>query len=346
MLEPNFSCWRASTAACILLGVATWSGAGDKDKAKDWPKGSEKAVAALQKEFPKAEIDDVAEPKGFGGSGGKGTPLFWSIRFHVGDKKQELSVTPEGTIIRVPVAVEVKDLPKEVADAVAKAEPKATIRAAEKNEVRAVMKYVALDKAQVQQYVIDVSKDGKRSRVTMNGQAENVKVTELKEEKPKDKDDKPADKEKEIDIPQKAAKSVRAIKALYPDAVVKQITTEVFDDGSGEIEILTYEVEFISKGVKREMVASPEGVIPHLWAAVAAKDLPKAVTDALDKAVPGGKVEDARAFEIRAGLRFGDRDKPKYYYTVHVEQDGQAKSIKLKPDGSIIKDFTFPKKDK
>jgi hypothetical protein len=328
----------------IFLSAAATRSAADKDKPKDWPKGSEQAVAAVQKEFPKAEIDEVAEPRGFGGSGGKGSPLFWSIHFHVGDKKQELSLTPEGTIIRLPIAVDVKELPKDVTDAVAKAEPKATIRSAEKNEVRAIMKYVALDKAQVQEYMIDVSKDGKRSRVTMSGQGDNVKVMELKDDKPKEQDDKPA--QKEIDIPEKAAKSVKAIKALYPDAVVKQITTEVFDDGSGEIEILTYEIEFISKGVKREMVASPEGVIPHLWAAVEAKDLPKVVTDALDKAVPGAKVESARAFEIRAGLRFGERDKPKFYYTVHVEKDEKAKTIKVKPDGTIIKDFEFPKKDK
>jgi hypothetical protein len=332
----------------ILLGTAALGGAADKDRPKEWPKGSDKAVAAVQKEFPKAEIDEVAEPKGFGGSGGKGTPLLWNVRFHVGDTKQELSLTPEGTVIRLPIPVAVKDLPREVADAVAKAEPKATIRGAEKNEVRAVLKYVALDKPQVQQYSVDVSKGGKRSRVTMNADGGNVKVTEVKEEKPKDKADKPAEKEKEkeIDIPEKAAKAVKAIKALYPDAVVKQITTEVFDDGSGEIEILTYEVEFTSKGVKREMVASPEGVIPHLWAAVAAKDLPKAVADALDKAVPGATVEAARAFEVRAGLRFGDRDKPKYFYTVTVEKDEKAKTVKVKPDGGLIKNVEFPKKDK
>ena len=90
-----------------------------------------------------------------------------------------------------------------------------------------------------------------------------------------------------------------------------QITHEVFDDGTGDIEILTYEVEFVTKGIEREMVASPEGVIPHLWAPVEAKDLPKAVTDALDKAAPGAKIEKARAFEIRASLRFGALEKAK-----------------------------------
>jgi hypothetical protein len=108
--------------------------------------------------------------------------------------------------------------------------------------------------------------------------------------------------------------------------------------------VLTYEVEFVSKGVEREMVASPEGVIPHLWAPVEAKDLPKAVTEALDKAVPGAKVETARRFEIRASLRFGALEKPKFYYAVKVAQDGKEKTIKLKPNGDLIKDAAFPKK--
>jgi hypothetical protein len=94
------------------------------------------------------------------------------------------------------------------------------------------------------------------------------------------------------------------------------------------------------------MVASPEGVIPHLWANVEAKDLPKAVTDALDKDVPGAKVEKARAFEIRAGLRFAALDKPKSYYTVHVEKAKEPQTINLKPNGDVIKALAFPKKDK
>jgi hypothetical protein len=334
--------WCACAVLVTLLAFAAGR-ADDKDKPKEWPKGSEKAVAAVQKEFPKAEIDEVAEPKGFGGSGGKGAPMFWSIRFHVGDKKHELSVLPEGTITRLPSAAEVKDLPKEVADAVAKAAPGATVKSAEKNEMRVTMKDVPLDKPQVQQYVIDVIKEEKRSRVTMNADGKNPKVTEIKEEK---KDDKKDDKDKEIEIPEKAARAVKAIKALYPDAVVKAITHEVFDDGSGDIDIMRYEVEFISKGVKHEMVASPEGVIPHLWASVAAKELPKEVTEALDKAVPGAKVEKAQRFEIRAGLRFAARDKAKVYYAVRVEKDDKERTIKFKPNGDVIKDFEFPKKDK
>ncbi len=335
-------CGCAALLTFLLVPAPVY--ADDKDKPKSWPRGSEKAVAAVLKEFPKAELDEVAEPKGFGGSGGKGTPMFWSVRFHVGEKKQELSVLPEGAIIRLPVPVEVKDLPRAVADGVAKAAPGAKVQSAEKNEMRATMKYVALDKPQVRQYTIDVVKDEKRSRVTLNADGSNAKVTEIKEEKKDAPTGKPA--EKEIDIPEKAAKSVKAIKALYPDAVVKEITTEVFDDGTGDIEILTYEIEFITKGTKREMVASPEGIIPHLWAPVEAKALPKVVTDALDKAVPAARVEKVRAFEIRASLRFGPLEKPKVYYTVSVSKDDKKQTLKLKPNGELIKAFQFPKKNK
>jgi hypothetical protein len=325
---------------CLTLLVGPTPGTGADDKQPPIPKGSEKAVASVQAAFPKGQLDEVTEPKGFGGSGGKGTPMFWSVRFHVGEKKYDLAVLPDGTIMRLPTAVEVKDLPKPVADAVAKAAPDATVRSAEKNEMRATLKYVALDKPQVSRYAIEVVKDKKRSRVTMTGDAKDVKVTELKDEKKPEPVEKAP---KGIDVPEKAAKSVAAIKALYPDATVVQITTEVFDDGTGDIEILTYEVEFFSKGVKHEMVSSPEGVIPHMWAAVAAKDLPKAVTDALDKAVPGATVESARAFEFRASLRFGAIEKPKVYYTVSVEKDGKTTAVRVKPDGTVIKDPVRPK---
>src|SRR5262249_14360311 len=149
----------------------------------------------------KAEIDEAVEPKGFGGSGGKGMPLFWAVRFHAGAKKQELSVTPEGVLIRLPRPVEVNDLPKAGADAVAKAAPGETIKSAEKNEVRATMQYVALDKPHVQQYAIDVSKEGKTTRFVVSPDGKSVKATDIRAEK---KADKP---EKELDIPAKAAKA-------------------------------------------------------------------------------------------------------------------------------------------
>ena len=338
--------WNKRCGLWALPFVLAWPVLGAEEK-KPLPKWSEKAVAAVQESFPRAVIDEVAEPKGFGSGNGKVAPLFWSIRFHVGENKQELSVTPEGTIIRMPTPVEVKDLPRAVSEAIAKSDPDAKIRSAEKHELRATMKYVALAKPQVRQYLLDVvDKDGKRFRVSMGPDGAGAKATAVPEAKKDDKEkkaDKPAE-EKEITIPKEAAKAVKAIKELYSDAVVKQITTEVFDDGSGTLEILTYEVEFIYKGTKREMVASPEGVIPHLWLTLEPKDLPKEVTAALDKVVPGAKVMQARRQEIRASLRFAPVDKPRLYYTVRIEKDKKESTIKVKPDGTLIKKFEFPQK--
>jgi hypothetical protein len=326
---------------CCFLFSASFIGAiaaqADQDEPKAFPKGSEKAVAAVRTALPKAEIDEVAEPKGFGGSGGKGTPLFWTVRVNAGAKKHDLSVTPEGVIIRLPRPIEVKDLPRAVADALAKAAPGETVKSAEKNEMRATLKYVALDKPQVQRYALDVSKDDKSTRYLVSADGKSVKAAAIPAEK------KAARPEKEFEVPAKAARAVAALKALYPDLAVLKITHEVFDDGTGDIEILTYEVEFVTKGIEREMVASPEGVIPHLWAPVAAKDLPKAVTDALEKAAPGAKLDKAQAFEVRASLRFGALEKAKVYYSVQVEKDGKERTIKLKPDGGVIKQFEFPK---
>src|SRR5262249_21751607 len=99
---------------CCFLGMASFvvpsAAQSGKGKPKAFPKGSEKAVAGVRAALPKAVTDEVAEPKGFGGSGGKGKPLFWSVRLHAGGKKLDLSVTPEGVIIRLPTPVEVKDL--------------------------------------------------------------------------------------------------------------------------------------------------------------------------------------------------------------------------------------------
>ncbi len=103
-------------------------------------------------------------------------------------------------------------------------------------------------------------------------------------------------------------------------------------------------MEFVSKGVEREMVASPDGVIPHRWAPVATQDLANAVRDAVATAAPAGKIDKAQAFEIRASLRFGPLEKPKVYYTVQVAKSGTTRTLKFKPDGTIIKAFAFPKR--
>jgi hypothetical protein len=228
--------------------------------------------------------------------------------------------------------MEPKDLPKEITDGAAKARPGASIKKADKVEIKHTMKYVAFDKPQVQSYRAILVNDGKRTRVQVDPEGKKLDAQPVADSKtePDKKDDKP----KEIDIPEKAAKAVKAIKELYPEAVVIEVTTEVYQDQSGTIDVLTYEIEFLNKGVKHEMVASPEGVIPHLWKSIAEKDLPKAVAETLAK--EGGKIESASQFEIRAGLQFAPLDKPRVVYQLEVEKDGKSTKLNLQANGSVV----------
>jgi hypothetical protein len=224
-----------------------------------------------------------------------------------------------------------KDLPKEISEGASKSAPGAAIKKAKKQEIRHTLKYVALDQPKVQSYQAIILKDDKRVRVQLGPDGKKLSVQPVA-----DKKEPPADDKKEIDIPAKASKSVKAIKDLYPDAVVKEITTEVYQDPSGTVDVLTYEIEFIIKGSKREMVASPDGIIPHLWKPIADKDLPKTVVDALAKEVQGGKIESAAQYEIRAGLQFVPLDEPRVVFQLELEKDGKPSKLNLRADGSLV----------
>jgi hypothetical protein len=231
--------------------------------------------------------------------------------------------------------VDLKDLPKAVSDGAAKHAPGAAIKKAQKQEIKHTLKYVAFDKPKVQWYQATIVKEDKRVRVQFAPDGK-VMSTRPVAEKKEAKDKKDAEVTKEIEIPAKAAKAVKAIKELYPDAVVIEITTEVYQDPSGVVDILTYEIEFLLKGTKREMVASPEGVIPHLWKTIAEKDLPKEIADAVTKEAAGGKVEGLAQFELRAGLQFGPLDEPRIVYQLEMEKEGTTSKLNLRADGTLV----------
>jgi hypothetical protein len=228
--------------------------------------------------------------------------------------------------------VEVKDLPKEISEGSAKARPGAAIRTAQRLEIKHTLKYVAFDKPRVQSYQAVLVNGDKRSRVQVAPDGDKLAARPVagKNAEP----GKKADDAKEIDIPDKASKAVKAIKELYPKGVVVQITTEVYQDPSGTVDVLTYEIEFLLDGGKREMVASPDGIIPHLWKSIAEKELPRAVAATLAK--EDAKIESLTQFEIRAGLQFAPLDKPRIIYQLEVEKDGKTSKLNLRADGSVV----------
>jgi K+/H+ antiporter YhaU regulatory subunit KhtT len=227
--------------------------------------------------------------------------------------------------------IEPKELPKEIGEGAAKVRPGATVKKAQKMEIKQTLKYVAFDKPQVQSYQAVVNNDGKRTLVQLATDGKKLNSRRAADNKEPAKE---VDAPKEIDIPEKAKKAVKAIKDLYPDAVVIEITTEVYQDPSGTVDILTYEIEFLLKGSKREMVASPDGIVPRVWKPIAEKDLPKAVAETLAK--EGGKLESVAQFEIRAGLQFAPLEKSRTVYQLEMEKDSASSKLSLRADGSLV----------
>src|SRR5260370_39224139 len=101
-VHNSFLGWCCFLYMASFVASAAQTG---EDKAKAFPKGSEKAAAAVRDALPKAQMDEAAAPKGFGGAGGKGTALLWTVRCHAGRNKHEATVTPEGLIHTLPVPV-------------------------------------------------------------------------------------------------------------------------------------------------------------------------------------------------------------------------------------------------
>jgi hypothetical protein len=228
--------------------------------------------------------------------------------------------------------VEVKDLPKQISDGAARARPGASIRKAVRLEIKHTLKYVPFDKPRVRSYQAVLVNGDKRIRVQVapDGKKLDARPLPAKQAEP----GKKAEATKEIDIPDKARKAVKAIKELYPKAVVVQITTEVYQDPSGTVDVLTYEIEFLQDGVMREMVASPDGVIPHLLKPITEKDLPKQVAKTL--ANEDGKIKSVSRFEIRAGLQFVPLDKPRIVYQLEVAKGDKLSKLNLRADGTVV----------
>jgi hypothetical protein len=169
---------------------------------------------------------------------------------------------------------------------------------------------------------------------------DEAKPAALEDKKPPKAEDK-----KKPDIPEAARKAVKAVQELLPDAEITGVENVGYQDGTGALEVLNYEVEYTLKGVEHELNVTPEGVIIHVVLPLDAKDLPKKVADAAAKEIPDGKIQKASKEETRAGLKFIALEKPKLLYVATVEAKGGKTTVKLLPDGTVVKDVNpFEKK--
>lgn len=117
-----------------------------------------------------------------------------------------------------------------------------------------------------------------------------------------------------------------AVKAKFPKAEIKGAEKEV-EDGK-----TTYEIAIEDDERDIDVALRADGKIVEIEKEVAAKDLPKAVADALAAKYPKAKIKKAEEL-----VEFEDGEEEKSFEVVVEESGAKSVEVKITPDGKIVK---------
>lgn len=132
-----------------------------------------------------------------------------------------------------------------------------------------------------------------------------------------------ADEEK-VPLDKVPAAVLKTVKDKYPGATIKEASKEV-DKGK-----TTFEVAIEHEKKALDLALKADGTLLEIEQAIAAKDLPTKVADALKKKFPGGKID--RAEKITS---FEDGKEETEYEVVVAEPGKKAVEVVVEPDGTI-----------
>jgi len=139
------------------------------------------------------------------------------------------------------------------------------------------------------------------------------------------------DKEKEI-----PKKVMDALKAKFPKAVIDKWTKEKEGDA------VVYDIEFKENGRKCEADIKEDGTIVNYEKEIAAKDLPKAVTEAVEKKYPKATLKEVmEVTEVK-----GTEEKLEGYEINLVTADKKEVEVVIAPDGKVLEDSSEKKEKK
>ena len=113
-----------------------------------------------------------------------------------------------------------------------------------------------------------------------------------------------------------------AVKKKFPKAKVVSASKELEDKKT------VYEVTIEDGDQNVQVTVTPEGEITEIEKEIAAKDLPKAVTEALDEKYPAATIKKAE--EVTKG-------KELTYEVLLVTKDKKTVEVKLDPKGKVLK---------
>ena len=142
-------------------------------------------------------------------------------------------------------------------------------------------------------------------------------------------------KEEKISADKMPAAVAATVKAHFPDAEFTSITKET--EGTKVV----YDIELKQKGKKHEMDVQEDGTILEIENEVAAKDLPAAVTKALEAKYPKGTLKEAMEVNKVTG-----KEIKLLHYELTVETGGKSVEVLISADGKEVKEEAEEKKEK
>lgn len=134
--------------------------------------------------------------------------------------------------------------------------------------------------------------------------------------------------EEKLDLDKIPKKVMDALKAKFPKAKIAKWTK------GKEGDQVVYDIEFTQEGKKFEADIFPDGTIHNWEKEIAAKDLPKAVSDAVEKKYPKSKIKEV--MEIH---EFKEKKEVHAGYEVLLETSEKKEiEVTVAKDGKILED--------
>ncbi len=139
-------------------------------------------------------------------------------------------------------------------------------------------------------------------------------------------------KEEKVEIPKKV---MDALKAKFPKAEITKVTKEKEGDK------VVYDIEFKQGTQKFEADIFEDGTIHNWEKEIAAKDLPKAVKETVDKKYPKGTIKEVmEIMDVKEG-----KDVLHGYEIIVETADKKELEITVAPDGKILEEPKDEKKE-
>jgi uncharacterized membrane protein YkoI len=144
------------------------------------------------------------------------------------------------------------------------------------------------------------------------------------QDKTKDKDKPKVEKLKPEQLPEKVRK---AVDKRFPGATFRQITREI-EEGN-----VVFDIELTLKGRKYEMDVKEDGTVIDIEQEVSPKDLPRAVTQAVEARYPKSTIKEV----MEISKVNGTQETRDHYEVILTTADGQMVEVEISLTGKFLK---------